>query len=685
MRSTTVFCLTLLACLANSWAQDSSLDLTSLPFEKLTQTDVITASKLAKQVSDSPAAVSIVTAADIRTFGYRTLADVINSMRGLYTTSDRRYEYLGGRGFGAPGDYVGRIMVLIDGNATQDNLYNQAFIDNSGLVDLELIDRVEYVPGTGSVTYGNNALLGIINVITKKGSDFNAAQVAGDVASQGGRKQRLSFGQKLDSGLDVLLSASWSDSDGQDHFFPYFDTPKHSSRGWAIRQDFEESRRLFGKLEFNGLSLQAASVTRTKASPLPKRQDAFNRIYHLIDETSHASLKYDFNINKDFKSVSRLYYGLYEDKTLREYGQKNPNEQFRKNKNKGQWWGLDQKFALTQFAGHLIVFGAEYRDDFQQDFLSVALDANFNEKFTYHKYPYTNKTYSFYATDEFTVSDQVSANLGIRYDKPDAIDCSVDPCIRYAHQAAISPRLALVYRAEPDTTLKASYSRAFRLPNPYDISSSRQSDAFNPEQVTATELVLLHDVTPKLRLTGSAYYYILADQHYFSASTGADVYTGQSRTHGLEFQIDQSWAGDVQLRASAAWQDASDAQGQRLVNSPRSLAKFNLSWPALDSAVRVGLEAQHQGSRITQQLRDNAGIVVRPGRRLGGITLVNLTLTSAQRWNGVGASFSIKNAFDRRYEVPASTTWHRDDGAVLDSMPMDGRTFWLQLSWDFWR
>ncbi|MCV2370927.1 TonB-dependent receptor plug domain-containing protein [Roseateles oligotrophus] len=683
MRSTTVLCMAL-ACIGHVYAQENPLDLTSLPFEKLTQTDVITASKLAKQVSDSPSAVSIVTAADIRTFGYRTLADVINSMRGLYTTFDRRYEYLGGRGFGAPGDYVGRIMVLIDGNATQDNLYNQAYIDNSGLIDLELIDRVEYVPGTGSVTYGNNALLGIINVITKKGSDFNSAQLAGDVFSHGGHKQRISIGKKLDNGVDVLFSASWLKSDGQDLYFPYFDTPAQNN-GRAVNQDFEENRRLFGKLELNGLSLQAASVTRTKASPLPKRENAFNRIYQLVDETNHASAKYDFNINKDLKSVSRLYYGHYEDKTLREYGEINPAEQFRKNMNVGKWWGLDQKFALTRFDGHLIVFGAEYRDDFKQEFSPAALNSKFEEQSRYHKYPYTNKTYSLYGTDEFIVSDKVTANVGIRFDKPNAIDCSVEPCIRYARKAAISPRLALTYQAEPETTVKVAYSQAFRLPNPYDISSSQQSDTFKPEQVTATELILLHDVSPTLRLTGSIYRNILADQHYLSSSTGADVFTGSSKTHGIELQIDQTWPGDMQLRASAAWQNANDSEGRRLVNSPRSLAKVNFSLPALDSAIRVGVEAQYQGSRITKELRNDADVVIRPGRPLGGITLFNLTLTSAQRWNGIGASFSIKNALNRQFELPTSITRHELDGLVLDAMQMDGRTYWLQLSWDFWR
>ena len=152
---------------AASGGAAAAQDLTALPLEALLQRDFISASRLARQVSDAPSAVAIVTADDIRAYGYRTLAEVIASMRGLYVTDERRYQYMGGRGFGDAEDYAGRVMLLVDGYAVQDNLFDQAFIDESGLIDLELVERVEYVPGTGSVTYGNNALLGIINVVTK--------------------------------------------------------------------------------------------------------------------------------------------------------------------------------------------------------------------------------------------------------------------------------------------------------------------------------------------------------------------------------------------------------------------------------------------------------------------------------------------------------------------------------------
>jgi len=679
-----ITCLLALCCLAQARAEGPPLDLTSIPFEKLTQTEVITASKLAKQVSDSPSAVSIVTADDIRAYGYRTLADVVNGMRGLYTTYDRRYEYLGGRGFGAPGDYTGRIMVLIDGTATQDNIYNQAYIDNSGLLDLELIERVEYVPGTGSVSYGNNALLGIINIITKRGADFDAAQLAGELSSYGGRKSRLTLGHRFENGVDLLLSASGLHSDGQTHYFPYFDAiGLHGGR--AVGQDFESNRRLFAKLEFEGFSLQAAHVSRTKASPTPRRQNAFNLPYYLVDESTSVSAKVDFNIGRDLKSLSRLYLGRYEDRTFRQYVAIDPDEQFRRNKTLGQWWGLDQKFALTRYEGHTLVFGAEYRDDFRQRISSVGLDDHYVERIEYDRLPYTNKTYSLYATDEFAVSKALTANLGVRYDKPHAVDCSVAPCITYASKPAFSPRLAFTLAAGPDTTLKASYSRAFRLPNPNEISASTQSDLYRPERVGAAELVLEQDWSPTLRFTGSIYDYRLGNQRYQASASGAELHDGRSRTRGLEIQLDQLWEGGIKLRASAAWQAARDPEGKQLVNSPRSMAKLNLSAPLWERSCRLGLEAQYLGRRITQELRDDDGIVTREGRPLAGASLLNLTLSSAQGWHGLNWSIGIKNALNQRYEVPASTVRSDGNGAVLDTMAMDGRHFFVQLSWDAWR
>ncbi|HTH10691.1 MAG TPA: Plug domain-containing protein, partial [Acidovorax sp.] len=125
------------------------------------QIEVTTASRYTQTALEAPAMVSVVTAEDILLFGYRTLAEVLAGMRGLYVSYDRSYHYLGNRGFATPGDYNTRVLLLVNGVRFNDNLYDQASIGTDFPLDLDLIDRVEFVPGPGSAVYGANAFFGV--------------------------------------------------------------------------------------------------------------------------------------------------------------------------------------------------------------------------------------------------------------------------------------------------------------------------------------------------------------------------------------------------------------------------------------------------------------------------------------------------------------------------------------------
>src|SRR6266581_3063956 len=66
---------------------------------------VFGASKYEQKPSEAPASVSIITSEEIQKFGYRTLSEILRSVRGFFTTYDRNYSYIGARGFDRPGDY----------------------------------------------------------------------------------------------------------------------------------------------------------------------------------------------------------------------------------------------------------------------------------------------------------------------------------------------------------------------------------------------------------------------------------------------------------------------------------------------------------------------------------------------------------------------------------------------------
>ena len=63
-------------------------------------------------------------------------------------------------------------------------------------------------------------------------------------------------------------------------------------------------------------------------------------------------------------------------------------------------------------------------------------------------------------------------------------------------------------------------------------------------------------------------------------------------------------------------------------------------------------------------------------------TGANLTFTADRFLHGLSASASIRNLFDRRYDV-AVNFQKAPDGTWRETLPMDDPTFWLQASYDF--
>lgn len=111
-------------------------DLTELSLEQLLNVNVYGASKFPRKLAEAPSAVSIVTSEDISKYGYRTLADVLKDVRGFTVSYDRNYTYLNVREFGRSGDYNGRILVLVDGNRINANIFDSVGLGTGFILDL---------------------------------------------------------------------------------------------------------------------------------------------------------------------------------------------------------------------------------------------------------------------------------------------------------------------------------------------------------------------------------------------------------------------------------------------------------------------------------------------------------------------------------------------------------------------
>ncbi|HJW56316.1 MAG TPA: TonB-dependent receptor [Burkholderiaceae bacterium] len=648
------------------------VDLAQLPIEQLLSLEVYSASKFVQKASEAPSAVSVITAADIRSFGWRTLADILRSMRGLYVGYDRNYSYLGARGFLRPGDYSTRFLLLVDGYRTNDSVYDQAAIGSEFILDVDLIDRVEFVPGPGSSIYGANAFFGTINVITKRGRDINGPQASVDIGSFGARKGRATYGWRDGKGAELLLSASGFQVAGQDLYFPEFDSPA-TSGGVAQGLDYDRGQSLFIKGSLGQFGMSLAHAERKKGVPTASFGQAFNdpRSY-TVDTQTFADLTYRNGISDHTEVTGRAYWGRYDYEG--DYIYDRSSSIVNRDGSRAHWWGAEAKLTSTAIRRHKLVAGVEAQHDYRRDqynfntspgpilaspgTLPATVDTLLDDR-------RRDSRLGVYVQDEMALRSDLLLNAGLRYDHHSTTD------------GILNPRLGLIFKLSPSTTVKTLYGTAFRAPNAYELYYAVPGDGgqkANPdlhaERIHSRELVLEHYFTPDSRITASIFHNAVTNliTQTLDPADGLLVFRNLDRVvaRGMELEFGRMWAGGAKLNANYSWQYARDeSNGAELVNSPRHLAKFNLSAPVFSQLWRTGLEAQYVGRRNTL-----AGTV-------GGYWLANMTLFSARLVHGVEISASVYNAFNHRYADPGS------DAHVQDAIPQDGRSFRLKLTHGF--
>lgn len=167
-RAGAIVLMVMVALSSSARAQSALPDLSIEDLMKLDAGQVFGASERLQPVTEAPASVSFITAEEIARYGYRTLADILRGVRGMYVTDDRNFSLIGTRGFGKPGNYNSRILLLVNGHRVNDNVFGQAEIGAEFGFDPATFERVEVIRGPASSLYGDSAFFAVVNVITKR-------------------------------------------------------------------------------------------------------------------------------------------------------------------------------------------------------------------------------------------------------------------------------------------------------------------------------------------------------------------------------------------------------------------------------------------------------------------------------------------------------------------------------------
>ncbi|MFH2065234.1 MAG: TonB-dependent receptor [Pseudomonadota bacterium] len=423
------FCLTQLQASEQKKDEpnDFPADLTELSIEDLMDIEVTTFSRKAQKLSNTAAAVFVITQEDIRRSGAVNIPELLRMVPGLQVARiDANKWAISSRGFN--GRFANKLLVLMDGRSLYSPIFSGVLWDAQDTL-IEDIDRIEIIRGPGASTWGANAVNGVINIITKKAADTRGGLVSAGVGTEEKSFGSIRYGMRVSEDADVRMYAKYADRDeavyasGEDALDDW-----NLSQG-GFRSDWQISNKNALTVQgdiFNGDSGQEITLAAFDP-PYSKTFDDQVGIYggnlltrwmHTYSATSAmtTSVYYDRAVHNEF--VARLTVETMD---------------------------LDFQHQFIFANRHEIVWGGGYR------LVRDRLESSFNVAFDPEK-EHTDIFSAFIQDDIIISPNQWRLTLGSKFEHNDYTGAEIQPTAR------------ILWTPNPTNSIWGSVSRAVRTP-----------------------------------------------------------------------------------------------------------------------------------------------------------------------------------------------------------------------------
>ena len=602
---------------------------------------------------EAPADVTIVTDADIRKYGYRTLNDVLASVRGFFSSSDRIYNYIGVRGFSLPGDYNTRFLVMLNGHPLTDQVYDSNGLFGQDLgIDMDLVARIEIIRGPSSALYGSNGMLANINVVTKSPVDFDRLRVSTETGTQGEKKAIVSSSLYLGRGLNLLFSASVFNNTGSSLRFPGVAAPVNGVDG-------EKGYHTFANLVWHNWSFTAYFNSRVKQPPLPWGDDAlfFARGDSVRDSRNFVQAAWTHDIGAG-KLAWQAYYDQYRyDDRFYYPSVTPPAEDIEDLRSIARGDSIGTQLTWQREVSRLGEFTAGAQFDVQL--------RNLQQDYTVHPavdyFPpisHPDLRDAVFVQQQWRIASTLAVYGGLRLDNSRSFGTS------------LSPRVALVYQYSPATTCKLVYGRPFRNPSAFERYYTDGGRAFlanpalRPESAQTLEGSVEHKLTANISLIADVYDYNLSKliaADFLAGDVQQFANTGASHSRGVEFELNATAGRRLETNASYSW-GHSVFDGNPMPAVPSHIAKFRAATPLVRQRFWLAFSLQYMSSRL-----DLMDARVRP------VVLGDITLSSKRLVSGCEVVAGLRNLAGWRYSDPVAL--------AVPQMPADGRSFFVKITY----
>ncbi len=385
---------------------------------------VVTASRRAQKITTVPYAISVITAEDIRRSGARSIPDALRLVPGV-DVADLSFGNAAVSPRGFHGFLANQVLVLVDGRQIFDSLFGGT-LWGAWPFQLEDIARIEVIRGPGGVTWGANAVNGVINIITKDPADQLGLTLSTSGGSRGIFKQHVGFGLQ-EGKLRMRISGEYERSDG-------------FRKGGSILRNFEDDYKggrfslhaVYDKDEDNTFTFSAGSAVvdggfpPTPLAGFGLRRNSGSQASYVMGTWQRRIAGNDVIKLTGFVNDFQISPGL-------------PQIDFRY-----QQIGLQLSHSFDLSQGHTRTWGIDTRADL--------LDAGNSDPFMLSKSFVSTGIVGLYLQDEWRLDPRWTLSLGGRVD--------------YEFYGGLQPsaRASLSYAVSDDVVIYGAVSRAFQMP-----------------------------------------------------------------------------------------------------------------------------------------------------------------------------------------------------------------------------
>lgn len=490
---------------------DEPTDLEQMLAEPVVQT----ASKSAEDEAAAPATTSSISAEDLRRYGIHSLDEAINYLSlGMITQNPLHAVEIGSRGVLITGDYGDHVLLLINGHAVNEQWDGTAYYERGAGIPFEMIDHIEIILGPGSVLYGAQAMLGVINVITKRAKDYQGLHEIAESDVWTSWRGALGAGyefQLLGKPAEVTAQIEYYQQDGPAFTFapqkvgldgstglpvnygPGSTYPAGTWGGTVDKQYYSRVPAGLMRLEWGDFEATFKASTFQRATPyytpVTTTGDFNDPNAYEIDRFFFGDLKHRWAISPVVQLRSRVYGDSY-DYALREHFSAPQNCSSGTDGcaytifGLSRWLGIEEQFSFDWLKDNTLttLVGAEARYRYvgaQNDETDSVTGVNPGSRGVYVHHEAAGAAY---LQQTWQPWQWLHLNAGARLDADQRID-----------GPHVSPRAAIGVNPWKNGTLKGIYSEAFRAPTSYETSYTDNagnipSPGLRPESVRSFEL-----------------------------------------------------------------------------------------------------------------------------------------------------------------------------------------------------